>query len=138
LTEKKKLDIDNQVRKNRLELRFAVFFPLFPFPMFPLPAFINGREIIRRGLCEVDKRVIAPINQFVDDVNDLREEYNVYSAMSKTMSKIADKARKDEETKEGLEKLREQLKDGNFHGGRGAQKLEGTKTVFYMRSGGKA
>jgi hypothetical protein len=74
LTEKKKLDIDNQVRKNRLELRFAVFFPLFPFPMFPLPAFINGREIIRRGLCEVDKKVIAPLNQFVDDVNDLREE----------------------------------------------------------------
>jgi hypothetical protein len=54
------------------------------------------------------------------------------------MSKIADQVRKDEETKEGLDKLREQLKDGEFHGGRGAQKLEGTKTVFYMRSGGKA
>jgi hypothetical protein len=38
----------------------------------------------------------------------------------------------------GLEKLKEQLKDNQFHSGRGAKKLAGTKIVFYMRSGGKA
>jgi hypothetical protein len=111
-------------------------------PFFP--GFINGKEIIRKGWGQVEKTVdktVAPLNQCVDDfqeANELRKEYNVHSAMSKTLSKIADQVRKNEETKAGLDKLREQLKNGEFHGGRGAQKLDGTKTVFYMRSDRKA
>lgn len=31
----------------------------------------------------------------------------------------------------------EQLKDGGFHGGRGAKKLSGTKSVYYMRAGNR-
>ena len=34
--------------------------------------------------------------------------------------------------------MEEQLKNGKFHVGRGAQKLPGTKTVYYMRAGNKA
>ena len=34
--------------------------------------------------------------------------------------------------------MEEQLKNGEFHAGRGAKKLSGTKTVYYMRAGNKA
>jgi len=37
LTEQEKLDIEKQVRKNRFELKFAIFFPLLPFLPFPTP-----------------------------------------------------------------------------------------------------
>lgn len=36
------------------------------------------------------------------------------------------------------DKLEEQLKDAEFHAGRGAKKLPGAETVYYMRSGGQA
>jgi hypothetical protein len=32
LTEEEKLEIDKQVRKNRFELKFAIFFPFLPVP----------------------------------------------------------------------------------------------------------
>ena len=35
LTEEEKIEIDKQVRKNRFELKFAIFFPFFPFPIVP-------------------------------------------------------------------------------------------------------
>ena len=56
--------------------------------------------------------------------------------MSSTLSKVSKKVRKDEDTRKGLDNLQEQLKNGELHAGRGAKKLPGTKTVFYMRSGG--
>lgn len=65
-------------------------------------------------------------------------EYKVYKEMSSTLSKVSKKVRKDEDTSKGLDKLEEQLKNGELHAGRGAQKLPGTKTVFCMRSGGEA
>jgi len=37
----------------------------------------------------------------------------------------------------GLDKLRRQLELGEFQSGRGAEKLSGTKTVFYMRAGNR-
>ena len=45
LKKKKKIEIDKQVRKNRFELKFAIFFPFFPFsivpqvPFFPVEGF---------------------------------------------------------------------------------------------------
>ena len=36
-----------------------------------------------------------------------------------------------------LDKLEEQLKNGEFHAGRGAEKLPGTKSVYYMRAGNR-
>ena len=58
--------------------------------------------------------------------------------MSNTLSKVSKKVRKDEEMSEGMDKLQEQLKKAEFHAGRGAKKLPGTKNVYYMRSGGQA
>lgn len=41
LTEKEKFEIDKKIRKNRFELKFAIFFPFhfFPFPMLEVPFF---------------------------------------------------------------------------------------------------
>lgn len=52
--------------------------------------------------------------------------------MSSTLSKVSIKVRKDKETSKSLDKLEEQLKNGEFHAGRGAKKLPGTQTVYYM------
>lgn len=44
---------------------------------------------------------------------------------------------KDKETSKSLDKLEEQLRNGEFHAGRGAEKLPGTKNVYYMQAGNK-
>ena len=36
LTKEQKLEIDKQVRKNRFELKYAIFFPFFPVPIVPM------------------------------------------------------------------------------------------------------
>lgn len=55
--------------------------------------------------------------------------------MSSTLAKLSKNVRKDKKTRASLDKLEEQLKNGELHAGRGAEKLPGTKTVYYMRSG---
>ena len=62
---------------------------------------------------------------------------HVYNAMSPTLSKVSTSVRADTGTSKSLDKLAEQLKNGELHGGRGSRKLPGTKTVFYMRAGNK-
>jgi len=57
------------------------------------------------------------------------------SITNTTLSKISGKVREDQETSKSLDKLAKQLKNAEFHGGRGAKKLGGTKTVFYLRAG---
>jgi Txe/YoeB family toxin of Txe-Axe toxin-antitoxin module len=57
--------------------------------------------------------------------------------MSSTLSKLSKKVRKDKETSKSLDKLKEQLKDGQFHTGRGAEKLVNTKSIYYMRAGNR-
>lgn len=37
LTKEEKLEIDKQVRKNRCELKFAIFFPFLSVPTIPMP-----------------------------------------------------------------------------------------------------
>ena len=54
LTEEEKLEIDKQVRKNRFELKFAIFFPFLPFPMVPQVPFIpvkgfTPQQIVRNA-----------------------------------------------------------------------------------------
>ena len=40
-------------------------------------------------------------------------------------------------TSKSLDKLAKQLSQAEFHAGRGARKLPGTKTIYYMRAGNK-
>ena len=148
LTEEEKLEIDKQVRKNRFELKFAIFFPFLPFPMVPQVPFLpvegfgfTPRQIVRNARNRAESAIaekLAPRAQLADDCQEAYNEYKVYKEMSSTLSKVSKKVRKDEDTSKGLDKLEEQLKNGELHAGRGAKKLPGTKTVFYMRSGGEA
>ena len=143
LTEEKKREIDKQVRNNRFELRFAIFFPFLPFPIIPqVPLFpvegFNPQQIVRharnRAELAVAKR-LSPLAQAVEDCQEAYDQYKVYTAMSSKLSKISAKVRQDEEVRKSLDKLEEQLKNKEFHAGRGAKKLAGTNTVYYMRAG---
>ena len=146
LTEEKKLEIDKQVRKNRFELRFAIFFPVL-FPTIPMPqlpfAPVDGlmpQQIVRNARDRAESAIaekLTSVAQLANDCQDAYSEYKVYNEMSSTLSKVSKKVRKDKETSKSLDKLEEQLKDGEFHAGRGAEKLPGTKTVFYMRAGNR-
>ena len=148
LTEEEKLEIDKQIRKNRFQLKFAIFFPFLPFPMPQVPFFpvegFSPQQIVRNARDRAQSAVaekLAPLAQFADNCQEAYNEYNkykVYKKMSSTLSKVSEKVRKDEDTSKGLDKLEEQLKNGDLHAGLGAKKLAGTKTVFYMRSGGEA
>lgn len=141
---KKKLEIDKQVRKNRFELKFAIFFPFLPYPIPQVPFFpVEGftpQQIVRNARDRAESAIaekLAPLAQLADDCQEAYNEYKVYNEMSSTLSKISKKVRKDKETSKSLDKLEEQLKNGEFHAGREAEKLPGTKSVYYMRAGNK-
>jgi hypothetical protein len=147
LTEEEKIEIDKQVRKNRFALKFAIFFPFLPFPIvrmpqvpfFPVEGF-SPQQIVRNARDRAESAVaekLSPLAQLVDDCQEFYNEYKVYNKMSSTLSKVSKKVRKDKETSKSLDKLEEQLKNGEFHAGRGAEKLSGTKSVYYMRAGNR-
>jgi hypothetical protein len=145
LTEEEKLEIDKQVRKNRFELKFAIFFPLLPIPIVPQVPFFpvegfSPQQIVRNAIDRAESAVtekLAPLAQAADECQEAYNQYKVYNEMSSTLSKVSKKVRKDKETSKSLDKLEEQLKNGEFHAGRGAEKLPGTKTVYYMRAGNR-
>lgn len=145
LTEEKKVEIDRQIRKNRLELKFIIFFSFFPFsivpqvPFFPVEGF-SPQQIVRNAKDRVKSTLaekLAPLAQLANDCQEAYNQYKVYNEMSSTLSKISKKVRKDKETSKSLDKLEEQLKNGEFHAGRGAEKLAGTESVYYMRAGNR-
>ena len=146
LTEEEKLEIDKQVRKNRFELKFAIFFPFLPVPIVPQVPFFpvegfSPQQIVRNARDRAESAVaekLAPLAQAADECQEAYNQYKIYNEMSSTLSKVSKKVRKDEDTSKGLDKLEEQLKNGELHAGRGAKKLPGTKTVFYMRLGAEA
>lgn len=149
LTEEEKIEIDKQVVKNRMEIKLAVFLgsPFLPnLPILPEPSFFPNREIfapqhiVRDARDRVEEAVNDRMNRLAEAVDDCQEAYNeykVYNKMSPTLSKVSKKVRKDRETSKSLDKLEKQLKDVEFHGGRGSRKLPGTETVYYMRAGNK-
>lgn len=146
LTEQEKLDIDKQVRKNRLELIIALFCPFAAVPIPPpqISLFYRGddpgRPPIERNLYVYrgDEPGRPPTGRNLDECNKPSKEFKVYSNMTPTLSKISKSVRSDKETSKTLDKLYEQLKNAEFHAGRGAQKLDGTETVFYLRAGNRA
>ena len=145
LTEEEKLEIDKQVRKNRFELKFAIFFSFLPVPIVPQVPFFpvegfSPQQIVRNARDRAESAVaekLAPLAQAADECQEAYNQYKVYNEMSSTLSKVSKKVRKDKETSKSLDKLEEQLKNGEFHAGRGAEKLPGTKTVYYMRAGNR-
>lgn len=104
-------------------------------PFFPVESF-SPQQIVRNTRDRAESAIAEQLAQFADDCQEAYNEYKVYNKMSSTLSRTSKKARKDQETSDGLDKLQEQLKDGKFHAGRGAKSLPGTKNIYYMRSGG--
>jgi len=147
LTEEEKLDIDKQVRNNRFELKYAIFFPFLPFPIVPMPQVpffpvegFSPQQIVRNARDRAESTVVeklAPLAQFADDCQEAYNQYKVYNEISSTLSKVSKKVRKAKETSKSLDKLEEQLKNGEFHAGRGAEKLPGTKSFYYLQAGNR-
>ena len=80
----------------------------------------------------------APVVKLANDCEDIYNEYRVYKKMSSKLEKISEKCRKNEDVDSALNKMESDLKEKNFESGRGSKKLTGTKTIYYMRSGGPA
>jgi len=109
------------------------------FPFFPVEGF-SPQQIVRNARDRAESAVaekLASLAQAADECQEAYNQYKVYNEMSSTLSKVSKKVRKDKETSKSLDKLEEQLKNGEFHAGRGAEKLPGTKTVYYMRAGNR-
>ena len=144
MTKEEKLEIDKQFRKNRFELRFAIFFFPFPIvpqvPFFPVEGF-SPPQIARNAKDRTESVVaekLAPLAQLADDCQEAYDQCKIYKEMSSTLSKVSTKVRKDKETSKSLDNLEEKLKNSEFHAGRGAKKLPETQTVYYVRAGNKA
>lgn len=151
LTDKERVEIDKKARINRFKLKFAIFSPFFPIilpmpttPFFPVDGFQprhivehHARNARNRAGVAIEKKV-APFAQMVNEFQEAYYEYKVYMELSSTLKKISKNVRKDKEVDKSLDKLQEQLKKSEFHSGRGAKKLEGSQTIFYMRAGGRA
>jgi hypothetical protein len=106
-------------------------------PFQPVEGF-SPQQIVRNAGDRAQSALaekVAPLFQFVDECEEAYNEYKVYSKISSTLSKVSDKVRKDQQTNKSLDNLTEELKDDKLHSGRGAKKLVGTKTVYYMRAG---
>jgi hypothetical protein len=88
LTEEEKLEIDKQVRKNRFELKFAIFFPFLPVPIVPMPQVpfipVEGftpQQIVRNARDRAESAItekLAPLAQLADDCQEAYNEYKVY------------------------------------------------------------
>ena len=94
LREQEKLDIDKRVRKNRFELKFAIFFPVLPFPMPSVPFFpVEGyspEQIVRTVRNRAESAVaekIAPLAQVVDDC---QEAYNESKETKEALELVED------------------------------------------------
>lgn len=113
LTDEEKLAIDKQVQFNRLKLKFAIFFPLFPFPIVPqVPFFpVDGfspQRLVRHARDQVESAIAEKVErlaQLADDCEELYNEYKVYNKMSSTLSKTSILVRRDKETTKSLDKL---------------------------------
>ena len=94
LTEEEKLEIDKQVRKNRFELKFAIFFSFLPLPVVPQVPFVpvgsfTSQQIIRNAKERAKEHAksavaekLAPLAQLVDECQEAYNEYKVYNEMS--------------------------------------------------------
>lgn len=115
LTKEQKLKIDKRVRRNKLELKCAVFFPFLPIPMPKLPFVpvegFSPQQIIQnakeRAKSAVEKK-LRPLAEAADDCGEAYEKYRDFKetmdaidSLEKTMKAI-DSLEKSDETWETL------------------------------------
>jgi hypothetical protein len=90
LTEEEKLEIDEQVRKNRFELKFAIFFPFLPFPIIPQVPFFpvegfSPQQIVKNARDRAESAVEERLRPLAEAVDDCREAYNEYKEVKETI-----------------------------------------------------
>ena len=103
LTEEEKVEIDKQVRKNRFELKFAIFFPFLPFPMVPMPSVpffpvegFSPQQIVRNARDRAESAVeerLRPLAKAVDDCSEaykeVKETIESAEKLDKTWEKLS-------------------------------------------------
>ena len=137
LTEQEKLDIDKQVRKNRFELKFAIFFPFLPFsmpsvPFFPVEGF-NTQQIVRNARNRAESVVaekMAPLAQVVDDC---QEAYNEYKETKEAIELVEDLDKKWEKlsAEEKYESIRKSKTDEKIQDTK-ARIFKSVKIIYFM------
>ena len=82
LTEEEKFKIDKQVRKNRFELKFAIFFPFLPFPIIPhpnVPSFPvevwNQPQIVRTARDRAESAIAEKLASLAQAADECQEAY---------------------------------------------------------------
>lgn len=90
LTEEEKIEIDKQVRKNKFELKFVIFFPfqLIPIvpqvPFFPVEGF-SPQQIVRNARDRAESAVEERLRPLAEAVDDCSEVYNDYKEVKETI-----------------------------------------------------
>jgi len=90
LTEEEKIEIDKQVRKNRFELKFAIFFPFLPVPIVPQVRFFpvegfSTQQIVRNARDRAQSAVEERLRPLAEAVDDCSEAYNEYKEVKETI-----------------------------------------------------
>lgn len=104
----------------------------------------DPQQIVKnaKGRADVESALLSPLAPLYqtgnEDTDQCENKFKVYTDMSATLQKLSRAVRKDDDARRGLDKLEEQLKASEFLGGQKAKKLEGTKTIYYLHSGGEA
>lgn len=106
-----------------------------PYPVRKAREQVEEEAIRRRDA--LLEPIYATAAQAQEAFDDGCEKFTVYTKMSSKLLKVSKKVRKDEETSKSLDKLEEQLKNGEFDASRGAKKLPGTKSIYCMRAGNR-
>ena len=92
LTKEQKLEIDKQVRKNRFELNYAIFFPFLPVPIVPMPQVpflpvegFSPQQIVRNARDRAQSAVEERLRPLAETVDDCTEAYNEYKDVEETI-----------------------------------------------------
>ena len=92
LTKEQKLEIDKKVRKNRFELKYAVFFPFLLISILPVEGF-NPQQIIRNARDRAQSAAEEKLRPLAESVDDCTEAYNEYKDAKKTIESAEELAK---------------------------------------------
>ncbi len=131
LTEEENLEIDEQVRKNRFELKFAIFFPFLPFPMPMVPQVpflpVEGftpQQIVRNARDRAESAVEERLRPLAEAVDDCREAYNEYKEVKETIESA-------EKLGKTWEKLSAEEKYESIRNSKTDEKIQDTKVKTF-------
>lgn len=120
LTEEEKVEIDKQVRKNKFELKFAIFFPFLPFPTVPMPyaPFIpvegfSLQQIVRNAKDRAESAVAEKMAPLAQAADEYQEAYNEDKETKEAIKLVEDVNKKWEKSsaKEKYESIRKSKTD---------------------------